>query len=50
MLSLRKELGKLLSILDRQIAALCLIHAAKLATRHTKDSVECGLELINPFS
>ncbi|MBV8802318.1 MAG: type II toxin-antitoxin system VapC family toxin [Gammaproteobacteria bacterium] len=45
----RKELGRPMSVLDGQIAAITLIHTAILATRNIKDFMECGLDLYNPF-
>jgi len=48
-MSHRKALGRPLSILDGQIAAIALAHGASLATRNIKDFKDCKLELINPF-
>lgn len=45
----RKKLGHALSVLDGQIAAIASTHQMKLATRNTRDFVDCGLDLINPF-
>lgn len=45
----RKQLGKVLSVLDGQIAAIATVHHAKVATRNVRDFVHCGLQLINPF-
>lgn len=45
----RKELGRPMSILDGQIAAIALTHGCALATRNIKDFQDCDLELINPF-
>jgi predicted nucleic acid-binding protein len=45
----RKELGRPMSILDGQIAAIAIIHSAILATRNINDFLDCGLELYNPF-
>lgn len=45
----RKELGRPMSILDGQIAAITLIHTAGLATRNINDFLHCGLDLYNPF-
>ncbi|MBY0377985.1 MAG: type II toxin-antitoxin system VapC family toxin [Gammaproteobacteria bacterium] len=46
----RKTLGRPLSILEGQIAAIALTHNMSVATRNTKDFTECGLTLINPFT
>ncbi|MBI5447405.1 MAG: type II toxin-antitoxin system VapC family toxin [Gammaproteobacteria bacterium] len=48
-MSLRKQLGKPLSILDGQIAAIAHVNHASVATRNMKDFLNCNLELINPF-
>lgn len=45
----RKKLGKPLSILDGQIAAIALAQNATLATRNIRDFIDCQLTLINPF-
>lgn len=45
----RKELGRPLSVLDGQIAAIASAHSYVIATRNIRDFVDCGVELINPF-
>lgn len=45
----RKTLGRPLSILDGQIAAIALANNMTVATRNIKDFNDCGLELINLF-
>ena len=45
----RKELGRPMSVLDGQIAAITLIHKAGLATRNINDFLHCGIDLHNPF-
>lgn len=45
----RKELGKPLSILDGQIAAIARANNFTVATRNSKDFADCDLNLINPF-
>lgn len=45
----RKELGRPLSILDGQIAAIARAERAALATRNGRDFIECDVELMNPF-
>lgn len=49
LMSHRKQLGKPLSILDGQIAAVVSIHGASLATRNVRDFSDCEIDLINPF-
>ncbi|CAI1916386.1 TPA: type II toxin-antitoxin system VapC family toxin [Serratia fonticola] len=41
--------GKLMSMPDTQIAAICLQYGATLATRNIKDFLHCGIELIDPW-
>lgn len=48
-MSHRKKLGRPLSILDGQIAAIAAAQNAILATRNIKDFLDCELKLINPF-
>lgn len=45
----RREIGRPLSDLDGQIAAIARANGFSIATRNTKDFEECGIELINPF-
>ena len=45
----RKEIGRPLSDLDAQIAAIARVNGFAIATRNTKDFEACGVELINPF-
>jgi predicted nucleic acid-binding protein len=45
----RKKLGRPLNVLDGQIAAIALIHAATLSTRNINDFLDCELDLVNPF-
>jgi predicted nucleic acid-binding protein len=46
----RKSLGRPLSVLDGQIAALAISQKMSLATRNTSDFSECHIDLINPFN
>jgi predicted nucleic acid-binding protein len=48
-MSIRKELGRPLSILDGQIAAVAITQKNIIATRNVRDFSDCGLELVNPF-
>ena len=48
-MSNRKKIGRPLSVLDGQIAAIALAHGAAIATRNIRDFVDCHLTLINPF-
>ena len=45
----RRSLGAPISAFDAQIAAIAAIHNATLATRNTRDFVDCGIALINPW-
>jgi len=45
----KRKLGSPMSCFDGQIAAITRVHSFALATRNTKDFVNCQLNLINPF-
>src|SRR5215210_3790613 len=45
----RKEIGRPLSALDGQSASIARAKLDVVATRHLRDCVECGVEVINPF-
>ncbi|MEL7076488.1 MAG: type II toxin-antitoxin system VapC family toxin [Cyanobacteria bacterium J06648_1] len=45
----RKKIGRPISQIDAQIAAIALCHDAILATRNIPDFEECGIEIINPW-
>ncbi len=49
MMGHRKELGRPLSVLDGQIAAIARMQDATLATRNIRDFANCEVDLINPF-
>ncbi len=41
--------GRSISTVDSQIAAVCLVRGATLATRNTKDFAHTGVSLIDPW-
>lgn len=41
--------GRSLSFADAQIAAVCRVRGATLATRNVKDFADLGIELVNPW-
>lgn len=45
----RDRAGLPISALDAQIAAVCRVADATLATRNTKDFVETGVDLVDPW-
>lgn len=45
----KKKKGRSMSVLDGQIAAIASVNDAVLATRNTKDFLDCDVELVNPF-
>ncbi|WP_229258392.1 type II toxin-antitoxin system VapC family toxin [Duganella rivi] len=45
----REKIGQPISMADGQIAAICLSHQARLATRNIKDFNHIGLNLVNPW-
>ena len=45
----RRRAGLPIGVLDAQIAAICLVESAALATRNTADFAGTGVELINPW-
>jgi predicted nucleic acid-binding protein len=46
----RDRLGAPISGYDAQIAAICRVHRASLATRNTKDFENTGVEVVNPWT
>jgi toxin FitB len=46
----RKKIGKPISQADAQIAAICLVNSADIATRNVDDFVDCQLNIINPWN
>jgi predicted nucleic acid-binding protein len=49
-LGYRREIGRPISSLDGQIAAIARSRGFSVATRNTRDFEECQIDLINPFS
>jgi toxin FitB len=47
--SKREAAGRPIALNDAQIAAICLVHGATLATRNVRDFDGLGLKLVNPF-
>ena len=46
----RREIGRPISSLDGQIAAIARSRGFSVATRNIRDFEECQVDLINPFS
>jgi toxin FitB len=49
LVAVREAKGRPVAMADAQIAAICLAHGAKLATRNTKHFEGLGLVLVNPW-
>ena len=47
--AVRKKAGKPISQFDAMIAAVVRSRGACLATRNTRDFVDCGIELVDPW-
>ncbi len=45
----RFSMGRPISVQDAQIAAICLVNGAPLATRNVRDFEETGVRLIDPW-
>jgi predicted nucleic acid-binding protein len=45
----RDAIGNPIDGFDAQIAAICRAHAVTLATRNTKDFVETGINIVDPW-
>jgi predicted nucleic acid-binding protein len=45
----RERAGRPIGVADGQIAAICGVHGATLATRNIADFADTGIELINPW-
>jgi predicted nucleic acid-binding protein len=48
-MSSRKQMGKPMSIIDGQIAAIACVNDLNIVTRNKKDFLECGMDIIDPF-
>lgn len=46
----RQRRGRPISVLDAQIAAICLARGADLATRNVKEFSGVGLTVVDPFT
>lgn len=46
----RRTIGRPISQIDAQIAAIASSHHATLATRNVDDFEECGIDIINPWN
>ena len=46
----RERAGRPIHRFDAQIAAICLVHRATLATRNVKDFEGTGVEVVDPWS
>ena len=46
----RKLMGRPISQFDAMIAAITQSRGATLATRNSKDFMDCGIDVINPWS
>ncbi len=46
----REKKGRPISMADAQIAAICRVRSAVLATRNTGDFTDTGIDLINPWA
>ena len=49
LMSRRRAIGRPMSILDGQLAAIARAHGFAVATRNSKDFEESGVQLLNPF-
>ncbi|MGW6199106.1 PIN domain-containing protein [Kribbella sp. NPDC055110] len=45
----RRRAGLPIGPMDAQIAAICLVEQAALATRNTQDFIRTGVKLVNPW-
>jgi predicted nucleic acid-binding protein len=47
--SARERSGRPISVADAIIASIVWVHRASLATRNTRDFLECGIQVVNPY-
>lgn len=45
----RARIGNPIDFADAQIAAICRLHGATLATRNVRDFAACGIPVVNPW-
>ncbi len=45
----RRKIGRPISTLDAQIAAIARSHGATVATRNVSDFVDCGVDIVDPW-
>lgn len=46
----REQCGRPISMADAQIAAICRLHHARLATRNVPDFTDTGIDMTNPWT
>ena len=47
--SARRRIGRPISTLDAQIAAIARAHGASVATRNVADFADCGIDVVDPW-
>ena len=47
--SARRRIGRPISTLDAQIAAIARAHGAAVATRNVVDFTDCGIDVVDPW-
>ena len=47
--STRRRIGRPISTLDAQIAAIARAHGAAVATRNVTDFTDCGIDVVDPW-
>ncbi len=46
----RERAGRPIAVTDAQIAAICAVHNAVLATRNIRDFLNTGIEIVDPWA